>query len=1221
MNLRLGGKVAVLTGGAGGIGRVVAKRYLEEGATVILTGRTIDKLNAAVSELEALDAKFKNRVFAQAMDGSKPESLREGAQNIASKFSRVDILINNAGSAGPRQELANIPLTAEDLARLRASGSTDTETLLDAVGSLLGSAWYTTRAFLPYLAKGASIINVSTIFSRTEYYGRISYVVPKAALNALSKLMAKEIGTDERGIRVNTVYPGPVESERIHSVFASMDKLKSVEQGTTAKEIVSWMLAQKTPTGTNYLTKEEVANTIVFLGSDESTSYSGHDFEVTHGIQPPGDNYTHVISRPNLRVVDLEERLIWIIAGDQVEQACELATRHHELGADIFLTFRASCALERAREKLDGKPGYHLDLLDPLNLDHWHKAETTLYLKHQLPRATLVLPSFGKQDENGGRYGSSVLKADDVALAEFLNREIAGSITVAQRLDQLFNAADKRLTADPIVVFLTNESDKHGDAFASIQRAGVQELIRIWRHENELLVRAGRRTRKLRLNQLVRYENGDAANLDLTCEWAISLSNGLRQVKAIDLALAPSLAGSTQAQTAATGPNSSWERQALRGLHLRKVALITGGSEGIGGETARLLALAGARVAIAARSLEKLEKARQMIIEELGRAGYSEPASRVLIIPDCDVAEERALEIMVEQTLARFGRIDYLINNAGIAGVEQMVADMPIDGWQRTLMANLISNYDLTLKVLPVMKKQKAGHILNVSSHFGGVRHATVAYPNRTDYAVSKAGQRAMAESLAAILGPDVQINAIAPGPVDGVRLRGSKDRPGLYARRAKLILENKRMNLVYSALVTAFRCNENMNEALVSVAQNEIQALLTESNSIESLRVLAKSLTEKPAKQECASNTHLLTRALAEKLLTRLALGKYMPVGFSRDAFFSIFVDAPEPFLPQSQIDSDADSIRNAVVGTLALERMPSENDVAREMVFYLANRNVTGETLHPSCGLMLDKLTMSGDLVGRAHPDLLNELRHSTVMIFGDSSYEEMAQIAATYCDRHGVKQVVLVVGSDGGRKAVEAALSRIGFPGNQHVATPFFITTEVTKSIAMDRALDRMIAKFGRPDVVVSLPMGELSQSILPNERRPKKDEWRNLPSIEIFKKIVDEQLTAHLVLARRASLIDGCRVVLVTPRLPEKASPQATAMANFVRTSLRPLTVTAGQEGLRLIHKPIFHQIDINSAADPSSIQRFLDAVLLMSLPQSQTPQAGHIRNSSGTTITV
>jgi hypothetical protein len=112
------------------------------------------------------------------------------------------------------------------------------------------------------------------------------------------------------------------------------------------------------------------------------------------------------------------------------------------------------------------------------------------------------------------------------------------------------------------------------------------------------------------------------------------------------------------------------------------------------------------------------------------------------------------------------------------------------------------------------------------------------------------------------------------------------------------------------------------------------------------------------------------------------------------------------------------------------------------------------------------------------------------------------------------------------------------------------------------------------------------------------------------------MVAEQLTNHLVLARRASLIDGCRIVFVTPSVSENAPEQTVALANFIRTSLRPLTVTGGQEGTRLIHRPVFNQIDVISTGD-----RFLEAVLLMSLPNRSGDDKSATRQTTGTTITV
>ena len=130
-----------------------------------------------------------------------------------------------------------------------------------------------------------------------------------------------------------------------------------------------------------------------------------------------------------------------------------------------------------------------------------------------------------------------------------------------------------------------------------------------------------------------------------------------------------------------------------------------------------------------------------------------------------------------------------------------MVVDMALADWNRTMEANLISNYSLIRKFGPVMKDKGKGSILNVSSYFGGEKYVAVAYPNRGDYAVSKAGQRVLAEILSRHLGPEIQINALAPGPVDGARLRGLGD--ALFDRRGRLVLENKRLNQVHKAILS----------------------------------------------------------------------------------------------------------------------------------------------------------------------------------------------------------------------------------------------------------------------------------------------------------------------------------------------------------------------------------------------------------------------------------
>ncbi|NTV64463.1 MAG: SDR family oxidoreductase, partial [Oscillochloris sp.] len=167
---RLAGKIALITGGAGNIGEVITRRYLEEGATVVITGRNTEKLERYRERLIGELNLAPERVLAVRMDGSSSAEARAGVAEAVARFGRIDILVNNAGSAGARQRLPEIPLCREEV-QLGES-----ETLADSVGNLIGITWNLIRAAARHMPAGASVINISTIFSRTDYYGRIPYV-------------------------------------------------------------------------------------------------------------------------------------------------------------------------------------------------------------------------------------------------------------------------------------------------------------------------------------------------------------------------------------------------------------------------------------------------------------------------------------------------------------------------------------------------------------------------------------------------------------------------------------------------------------------------------------------------------------------------------------------------------------------------------------------------------------------------------------------------------------------------------------------------------------------------------------------------------------------------------------------------------------------------------------------------------------------------------------
>ena len=347
---RLEGKVALVTGAAGNIGEPIVRRYLEEGATVVLAGRNRAKLEASRrAQLRATGAPAA-RAVVLAFDASDPGQARFAVEDIMARFGRIDVLLNNAGSAGPKQIIGNLPLSREELEALRAAGSADTETVRDAAGNLLGLTWNVVRAAAPHLRPGASVVNVSTIFSRTKYYGRAAYVVPKAALNALSRHLALQLGS--RGIRVNVVYPGPIESERIRNVFAAMDGLREASPGTTAGEFLGSMALARAEQGgepeRTFPTVEDVANTVVFLGSEESRAFSAQGFEVTNGMQVLQESRSTWVSRPELRTVDGAGTTVLVAAGDQVADALAIARVQAGCGAHVLLGLGSEEAVQAA---------------------------------------------------------------------------------------------------------------------------------------------------------------------------------------------------------------------------------------------------------------------------------------------------------------------------------------------------------------------------------------------------------------------------------------------------------------------------------------------------------------------------------------------------------------------------------------------------------------------------------------------------------------------------------------------------------------------------------------------------------------------------------------------------------------------------------------------------------------------------------------------------------
>ncbi|SNZ03259.1 3-oxoacyl-[acyl-carrier protein] reductase [Natronoarchaeum philippinense] len=194
-----------------------------------------------------------------------------------------------------------------------------------------------------------------------------------------------------------------------------------------------------------------------------------------------------------------------------------------------------------------------------------------------------------------------------------------------------------------------------------------------------------------------------------------------------------------------------------------RVAMVTGAARGIGKATALRLADRGADVVVT--DVVEEREAVAAAVEERGQSALA---------LDVDVSDEAAVEAAAEETIEEFGRIDALVNNAGIFPAIDL-AEMTAEDWQHVIDVNLTGAFYCTQAVLPAMREQGYGRIVNVSSVSGG----RVGWAgNLAHYAASKAGMVGFTRSAALDIAPDgVTINAVVPGMIDtGAAQRVSSD-------------------------------------------------------------------------------------------------------------------------------------------------------------------------------------------------------------------------------------------------------------------------------------------------------------------------------------------------------------------------------------------------------------------------------------------------------------
>jgi NAD(P)-dependent dehydrogenase (short-subunit alcohol dehydrogenase family) len=234
--MKLKGKKALITGGAKGIGRGVAEAYLREGASVLICGRNEINLKSACNELSGSG----DIDYVVADIANKGEATLLAAA-VAERWKSLDVLVNNASILGVRAPIAEYPEDVWD----------------EVIQINLNAQFYVTKAILPFLSPGASIINVSSSVGRKGKRDWGAYAASKFGLEGLTQVLADELS--DLHIRVNSINPGGTRTDMRADAYPDEDP-------------------ETLPA------PEDISHVFVYLASDESADVSGKEFNARDWI-------------------------------------------------------------------------------------------------------------------------------------------------------------------------------------------------------------------------------------------------------------------------------------------------------------------------------------------------------------------------------------------------------------------------------------------------------------------------------------------------------------------------------------------------------------------------------------------------------------------------------------------------------------------------------------------------------------------------------------------------------------------------------------------------------------------------------------------------------------------------------------------------------------------------------------------------------------------------
>jgi len=242
---RLQAKVALITGATGGIGEATAKRFLQEGASVVLVGRSAEKLAETSKRLNGGE-----RVASFVADATDEDGAAAATAVAVDTFGGLDILFANAGTEGQAKPVMDLSRQEfDDVMQINVTG-----------------VWLSIKHAVPAMLQrgGGSIIVTSSIAGVIGFPTLSAYTASKHAVVGLVKTVALELA--DSGIRINAVAPGPVQNR----MMASIESMLSPDDPAAAHEQVTQMIPMK-----RYASNEEIARHVLFLASEESSYITG----------------------------------------------------------------------------------------------------------------------------------------------------------------------------------------------------------------------------------------------------------------------------------------------------------------------------------------------------------------------------------------------------------------------------------------------------------------------------------------------------------------------------------------------------------------------------------------------------------------------------------------------------------------------------------------------------------------------------------------------------------------------------------------------------------------------------------------------------------------------------------------------------------------------------------------------------------------------------------